>query len=95
MNLTYRYYFSLFPFIDQNYSEWEEPLPTPEEVASALETGQKNFLLRESYEDKLPVMLTDSPSFRHQISTKTVPRARELSKSGAIMNVATYELYQR
>lgn len=84
-----------WPLPDENYTEWEEPLPSPQDVALALEAGQKNLLLRESYEEKLPLMLIDTPSFRHQISTKTLPKARELSESGVVMNLATYHLYER
>lgn len=84
-----------WPLPQEKYTEWQGPLPSPEEVDEALQAGQQALLLREAYEDKLPEMQRDSPSFRHQLSTKTSPTARELAKTGYVSDEAAKALYVR
>lgn len=81
--------------LEHDYSEWPEPQPSPEHIAAAMAVAQKGLLLRLSYEDLLPAMEIDLPSFRHQLATKTLPQARNLSLYGYVRDLASRELNTR
>lgn len=76
------------------YPEFEDEL-NDTEIESAIAEGQKVLLQKESFEDKVPALQVDSPSYRHQMATKTSPKARELARTGFIMEYATKNIYRK
>lgn len=51
--------------------------------------------MKEAFEEKVPTLQLSSPSYKHQMSTKTTAKARELSKTGFIMEGATKALMKK
>lgn len=77
-----------WPLKDKKYSSWDDP-PNATEIESAIAEGRKSLLAKETFEEKVPTLQLGSPSYKHQMATKTLPKARELSKTGHIMEAAT------
>jgi len=80
-----------WPLADHEAPQWDQ-VPTEQEMEEAIAEGKKTLLLKEAFEEKVPTLPIDSPSYRHQLVTRTSPKAREMAKSGFIMEAATKHL---
>lgn len=69
--------------------------PSDDDRKTAVDEGIIALGNRELFEETLPTVPINTPSFRHQRAVSTTAEARKLAKRGYIENFATISLAKR
>lgn len=80
---------------DELPTTWLLAEPSEDDREAAVDDGIIALGNRELYEETLPIVPMNTPSYRHQRAVSTTAEARQLAKRGYIENFATLSLAKR